>query len=152
MFGAPRAARRCTGESRAVRRCRRVDRNHRNRVVGRRGASRVRDRVGHRGAACRRQIGTEVVEDRTGGCAMWKVVKRWWKYLAMKLHVRHEENADPKVQLEQAIQEAKERHQQLTEQAANVIANQKQAQVRLDRAVDAYEKANASARQALLLA
>ena len=83
---------------------------------------------------------------------MWKVVKRWWKYLAMKLQVRHEENADPKVQLEQAIQEAKERHQQLTEQAANVIANQKQAQVRLDRAVDAYEKANASARQALLLA
>ena len=83
---------------------------------------------------------------------MWRVVKRWWKYLAMKLQVRHEENADPKVQLEQAIQEAKERHQQLTEQAANVIANQKQAQVRLDRAVDAYEKANASARQALLLA
>jgi phage shock protein A len=83
---------------------------------------------------------------------MWKVVKRWWKYLAMKLHVRHEENADPKVQLEQAIQEAKERHQQLTEQAANVIANQKQAQVRLERAVDAYEKADASARQALLLA
>ena len=83
---------------------------------------------------------------------MWRVVKRWWKYLAMKLHVRHEENADPKVQLEQAIQEAKERHQQLTEQAANVIANQKQAQVRLDRAVDAYEKADASARQALLLA
>jgi len=83
---------------------------------------------------------------------MWKVVKRWWKYLAMKLHVRHEENAGPKVQLGQAIQEAKERHQQLTEQAANVIANQKQAQIRLDRAVDAYEKANASARQALLLA
>lgn len=83
---------------------------------------------------------------------MWRVVKRWWKYLAMKLWVRHEENADPKVQLEQAIQEAKERHQQLTEQATNVIANRKQAQVRLDRAVDAYEKANASARQALLLA
>ena len=83
---------------------------------------------------------------------MWRFVKRWWKYLAMKLHVRHEEHADPKVQLEQAIQEAKERHQQLTEQAANVIANQKQAQVRLERAVDAYEKADGSARQALLLA
>jgi phage shock protein A len=36
----------------------------------------------------------------------------------------HEENADPKVQLEQAIQEAKEQHKRLTEQAANVIANQ----------------------------
>ena len=52
---------------------------------------------------------------------MWKVIKRWWKYLAMKLHVRHEENADPKVQLEQAIQEAKEQHKRLTEQAASVI-------------------------------
>jgi phage shock protein A len=83
---------------------------------------------------------------------MWKVIKRWWKYLAMKLHVRHEENADPKVQLEQAIQEAKEQHKRLTEQAASVIASQKQAQSRLDRAVADYDKANASARQALLLA
>jgi phage shock protein A len=83
---------------------------------------------------------------------MWRVVKRWWKYLAMKLHVRHEENADPKVQLEQAIQEAKEQHKRLTEQAASVIGSQKQAQARLDRAVAEYDRANASARQALLLA
>ena len=39
---------------------------------------------------------------------MWKSIKRWWKYFAMKLHVLHEEKADPKVQIEQAIQEAKE--------------------------------------------
>jgi len=56
------------------------------------------------------------------------------------------------VQLEQAIQEAREQHQRLTEQAANVIANQRQAQVRLDRAVTDYEKADAMARQGLLLA
>jgi phage shock protein A len=83
---------------------------------------------------------------------MWKTLKRWWKYLAVKLRVRHEERADPKVQLEQAIQEAREQHKRLTEQAANVIANQKQAQARLDRAVAEYDKANASAKQALLLA
>src|SRR5262249_32974153 len=75
-----------------------------------------------------------------------------WKYLGMKLRLRHEETADPKVQLEQAIQEAKEQHARLTEQAANVIANQKQAQARLDRAIAEHAKAEGQARQALLLA
>jgi phage shock protein A len=83
---------------------------------------------------------------------MWRVLKRYWNYLAMKLRLRHEELADPKVQLEQAIQEAREQHARLTEQAANVIANQKQAQARLDRAIAQHEKANGQARQALLLA
>jgi len=83
---------------------------------------------------------------------MWKTIKRWWRYLAAKLGMKLEESADPKVQLEQAIREAREQHRKLTEQAANVIANQKQTQLRLDRAIEEYEKANASARQALLLA
>jgi phage shock protein A len=82
---------------------------------------------------------------------MWKAIKRWWKYLAAKLGLALEEKADPKVQLEQAISEAREQHRKLTEQAANVIANQKQTQLKLDRAIEDYEKANASARQALLL-
>jgi phage shock protein A len=83
---------------------------------------------------------------------MFKALRRWWKYLAAKLSGKLEESADPKIQLEQAIQEAHEQHRRLTEQAANVIANQKQTQMRLDRAVEDFEKANASARQALLLA
>jgi phage shock protein A len=65
--------------------------------------------------------------------------------------VRLEERADPKVQLEQAIRDARQQHQRLLEQATNVIANQKQTQLRLDRAMEDYERANASARQALLL-
>jgi phage shock protein A len=83
---------------------------------------------------------------------MFKALRRWWKYLVAKVSGKLEESADPKVQLEQAIQEAQEQHRKLTEQAANVIANQKQTQMRLDRAVEDFEKANASARQALLLA
>ncbi len=82
---------------------------------------------------------------------MFKALRRWWKYLVAKVSGKLEESADPKVQLEQAIQEAQEQHRKLTEQAANVIANQKQTQMRLDRAVEDFEKANASARQALLL-
>jgi phage shock protein A len=82
---------------------------------------------------------------------MWKTIKKWWRYLAAKLGMKLEESADPKVQLEQAIREARDQHRKLTEQAANVIANQKQTQLKLDRAIEDYEKANASARQALLL-
>jgi phage shock protein A len=82
---------------------------------------------------------------------MWKTLKKWWRYLGAKLGLKLEESADPKVQLEQAIAEARDQHRKLTEQAANVIANQKQLQLRLDRAMDDYEKANKSARQALLL-
>jgi len=82
---------------------------------------------------------------------MWKTIKKWWKYLAAKLGLAFEEKADPKVQLEQAIAEARDQHRKLTESAANVIANQKQLQLKLDRAIEEYEKANKSARQALLL-
>jgi phage shock protein A len=83
---------------------------------------------------------------------MWKAIRRWWKYLGARLSGKLEESADPKTQLEQAIEEAQQQHRRLTEQAANVIANQKQTQMRLERAVEEYERSNASARQALLLA
>ena len=62
------------------------------------------------------------------------------------------EKADPKVQLEQAITEAQDQHRRLKEQAANVIANQKQTEMRLNRAMDELEKVTANARQAVLMA
>jgi phage shock protein A len=82
---------------------------------------------------------------------MWKTLKKWWRYLAAKLGLALEEKADPRVQLEQAIAEARDQHRRLTEQAANVIANQKSLQMKLDRAMDDYEQANKSAKQALVL-
>jgi phage shock protein A len=83
---------------------------------------------------------------------MLKAIRRWWRYLGAKLGMQLEAAADPKVQLEQAISEAREQHRLLTEQAANVIANQSQLQMRLDRAIEEYERTSGSARQALLLA
>ena len=82
---------------------------------------------------------------------MFKALRRWWKYMTAKLSGSLEERADPKVQLEQAIQEAQEQHRRLTEQAANVIAHQKQTQMRLDRAQEELDKVTGNARQALLL-
>ena len=83
---------------------------------------------------------------------MWKLIKRRWNYLTARLAGRLEESADPKVQLEQAINEAREQHRRLKDQAANVIANQKQTEMRLSRAIEELERANRNARQALLMA
>jgi phage shock protein A len=82
---------------------------------------------------------------------MWKAIKRWWKYLGAKLSGTLEERADPRIQLQQAITEAQEQHRRLREQAANVIANQKQLEMHLSRTMGDLEKANANARQALVM-
>jgi phage shock protein A len=82
---------------------------------------------------------------------MLKLVRRWWKYMTARLSGRFEESADPKTQLEQAITEAQDQHRRLTEQAANVIAHQKQTQMRLDRAQEELKKVTDNARQALML-
>ena len=83
---------------------------------------------------------------------MFKYLKKQWKYLVAKLSGRFDENADPKVQLEQAISEAQNQHRRLKEQAANVIASQKQAEIRLNKKMTELEKLNANARQALIMA
>lgn len=83
---------------------------------------------------------------------MFKVLRRWWAYITAKLGMRLEERADPKVQLEQAIAEAQDQQRRLKEQAANVIAHQKQTEMRLNRAMTELEKLNNNARQALLMA
>ena len=83
---------------------------------------------------------------------MLTTLKKWWRYLGAKLGMKFEERADPKVQLEQALIEAQEQHRRLKEQAANVIANQKQTEMQLSRKMEELEKINGSARQAVLMA
>ena len=56
------------------------------------------------------------------------------------------------MQLEQAIAEAQGQHRRLKEQATNVIASQKQAEIRLNGKMAELEKLNANARQALIMA
>ena len=83
---------------------------------------------------------------------MLRLLRRWLRYFTAKGNVAFNERADPKVQLEQAILEAQDQHRQLVEQAANVLANQKQTAMRLNRAMEELEKLNASARQAVMMA
>ncbi|MFW2380210.1 MAG: PspA/IM30 family protein [Acidimicrobiales bacterium] len=83
---------------------------------------------------------------------MIKLFKRMWRYMTARGNAAFNEAADPKIQLEQAIQEAQEQHRRLKEQAANVIANQKQTEIRLNRTMEEYEKVSKNARQAILMA
>src|ERR1700722_1010102 len=82
---------------------------------------------------------------------MTKFFKRMWAYLTASANSKFDERADPKVQLEQAIGEAQDQHRRLTEQAANVIANQKQTEMRLSRAMAELERLNGSTKQALMM-
>lgn len=83
---------------------------------------------------------------------MFKAMKRWWKYLTAKTNKSLSDRADPAVQLEQAVGDAQAQHRRLIEQAANVIAQQRQAELRLNRQMGELEKANANARQAIVMA
>ncbi|WP_431954724.1 PspA/IM30 family protein [Nocardia lijiangensis] len=75
-----------------------------------------------------------------------------WKYMMALFDAKIEEHADPKVQIQQAIEEAQRQHQALSQQAASVIGNQRQLEMKLNRQLDEVEKLNANARQAVLLA
>ncbi|BAN32113.1 MULTISPECIES: phage shock protein PspA [Mycobacterium avium complex (MAC)] len=75
-----------------------------------------------------------------------------WKYLMAKFNATIDERADPKVQIQQAIEEAQRTHQALTQQAAQVIGNQRQLEMRLNRQLADVEKLQVNVRQALTLA
>lgn len=75
-----------------------------------------------------------------------------WKYLMASFDSKIEENADPKIQIEQAIREAEDQHRALSQQAAAVIGNQRQLEMKLNRQLADVEKLQANTRQALTLA
>jgi phage shock protein A len=75
-----------------------------------------------------------------------------WKYLMASFSSKVDELADPKVQIQQAIEEAQRAHHALSQQAAAVIGNQRQLEMKLNRQLGEVEKLQASARQALVLA
>ena len=77
---------------------------------------------------------------------------KFWNYLRALFDNKIEENADPKVQIEQAINDAQRQHQALSQQAAAVIGNQRQLEMQLNRRLEDVEKLQANARQALQLA
>ncbi|HEY0698368.1 MAG TPA: PspA/IM30 family protein [Micromonospora sp.] len=75
-----------------------------------------------------------------------------WRYLMALFGAKIDEHADPKVQIQQAIEDAQRQHQALVQQAAAVIGNQRQLEMRLSRQMSEVERLQSMARQALVLA
>ncbi|MEH0840788.1 PspA/IM30 family protein [Micromonospora sp. CPCC 205711] len=75
-----------------------------------------------------------------------------WHYLMALFGAKIDEHADPKVQIQQAIEEAQRQHQALVQQAAAVIGNQRQLEMKLSRQMSEVERLQGNARQALVLA
>ena len=94
---------------------------------------------------------------RAGSCAgaggpMPNPFVKLWKYLTASANAQIDQRADPKIQIAQAIEAEQQRHQALANQAAAVLGNQRQLEMRLNRQLGEVEKLQASARQALVLA
>lgn len=83
--------------------------------------------------------------------SMIDVLRKRWRYFTARADSRFESNADPKIQLEQAIADAQDQHRRLVEQAASVVANHKQHELQLNRAIEELEKVRASTKQALVM-
>ncbi|SIN38940.1 PspA/IM30 family protein [Micromonospora cremea] len=74
-----------------------------------------------------------------------------WNYLMALFGAKIDEHADPKVQIQQAIEDAQRQHQALVQQAAAVIGNQRQLEMKLSRQMSEVERLQGNARQALVL-
>jgi phage shock protein A len=75
-----------------------------------------------------------------------------WRYMMALFGAKIDEYADPKVQIQQAIEDAQRQHQALVQQAAAVIGNQRQLEMKLSRQMSEVEKLQGMARQAITLA
>ena len=72
-----------------------------------------------------------------------------WKYLMQSFDTKIDQNADPKVQIQQAVAAAKEQHKAISEHAANIIGNRNQLQMKMERLIKSQEDLQNKARTAL---
>ena len=77
---------------------------------------------------------------------LWNYMKAWGKCATI------DDKAIPKIQIQQAIEDAQRQHQALSQQAAAVIGNQRQLEMKLNRQLEDVERLQSNVRQALTLA
>lgn len=79
-------------------------------------------------------------------------LSKGWKYLTSSLDQKIDEHADPEVQIQQAAEASRAQHQQLSEQAAQVVGNRNQLEMKLNRLAEDQAKLQEKARTSLKLA
>ena len=79
-------------------------------------------------------------------------LRRLWGYITTLFRGSAERMMKPEVEIEQAINEAKKRDQELRNQAAKVVAHRTQLESKMERAADDVGEAREMAKQAILKA
>ncbi len=79
-------------------------------------------------------------------------LKRLWGYIKALFRRKAEDMMDPEIEIEQAINEARKRDQELRNQAAKVVAHRTQLESKIEDAADDVGSARELAKQALLRA
>lgn len=72
-----------------------------------------------------------------------------WKYLMQSFDSKIDENADPKVQLQQAMEQARKNHREIAEHAAAIVGNRNQLEMKLERLIKSQEELQEKTRIAL---
>lgn len=80
------------------------------------------------------------------------LLTRCWKYLVAATSDVVERHADPRLQVEMVVEEARRRHQLLTAQAASVLGNERELDIKVGRALAEVERLRGAAGRALVLA
>ncbi|MBL7501325.1 PspA/IM30 family protein [Frankia nepalensis] len=83
---------------------------------------------------------------------MANVVRKVYRYLSASANRKFDEKADVRVQIDQAIEESRRQHEVLRQQAARVIGNQRQLEMRMARQIENVTMLTDSARSALTFA
>lgn len=80
------------------------------------------------------------------------MLKRWWEYIKSWFKSTSEKAMNPEIEVQMAIDKAKEKDQNLRNQAAKVIAHKTQLESRIEKAADDVGEAREMAKQALMKA
>ena len=83
---------------------------------------------------------------------MSSLIVRGWRYLGAFVGAVFDQAADPRLQVQMALEEARRQHQVLTEQAAAVLGNERELEIKVGRAMAEVERARSAAGRALMLA
>jgi phage shock protein A len=83
---------------------------------------------------------------------MIRTMRRAWRYFGAFLSGKLDDLMDPRIQIEQALDEAKRQHGLLSEQAGAVLGNERELETRIARAQDEVARLRDAAGRTLLLA
>src|SRR4029077_7677049 len=83
---------------------------------------------------------------------MTSLIARGWRYFGAVLASALDQVADPRLQVQMALEEARRQHQLLTQQAAAVLGNERELEIKVGRAMAEVERIRTATGRALMLA